>query len=667
MKIKGKHINIVDLLIFFIANVSFINIVLLVTNCFYPSISLIIGIIITIAYLLISKTSIQFKDTRFNWIFIVIVLISIFLRLAPNLYLTGGQDQGTYVSLSKQYEENHSLYITDNYRESFSDEMKVLYDKGMTFLGVEKVDQDTSKYVMPFYPVFPSWMSIFSSLFGSDNRVYALSFFGVFSVIGIYLLAYEISGRRKSVGLLASLFLSINPLHLYFSRIPVTEIVSLTFLLFGLYYLIKFLKDAKNNQAQISNLYFSLTIFNAFFYTRMNGVFFLPLIVLVPLLLLLFVKNRELLRNILIYSFIWIVLFVISLLFYRYFLPDLYSLIWGSKLLSFVSYEVIFACLAIVCVFFIFTVKINKIARFVKEVLLFLKSNLFIFVLIIFFSLIFYELFIFLREDFTNNYSLFSKESLSFFKQLNFLIGFLYLSPFLFVLLPISFIYFRKTENTILQILISYISIFLIYYWGVMKISLYHYYFARYQLSELIPLAIILVSIFLVDISKKRIGKIISIIIVSLTVVYFGFFSAIQLRDIEGANKTVYEDIKEIVGDGQLIILPKQSVDSFNQVIFPIKYYYGLDVFPLRKLESFSRDKSKDTYILSTFSTLEREDIHLVKKIEFKHNYFVHCYREDDRYFKMVGHSEDIPFCKYMIIPNRYYYGSYTMYLYEWK
>jgi len=155
--------------------------------------------------------------------------------------------------------------------------------------------------------------------------------------------------------------------------------------------------------------------------------------------------------------------------------------------------------------------------------------------------------------------------------------------------------------------------------------------------------------------------KIVSIILVVLMCTYFGYFSFLQTRDFEGSDRTQYQEVKDIVGDSVLFI-DKNEFVSYNQVAFPLRYYFGTKIFPVKEIESI---KDFDGYYLSRSSELEDDDFKVVKEIDFRHNYFVHCNREEDKYFEMEDHSKDIPFCKYIIIPNRYYYGVYKIYLYE--
>ncbi|GEM_PF-2188449 len=674
---EKKRFSIVDTTFLYICIVSILNVILLSVNWFYPIISIAIGFVVLFLFFIISRRKITLKDNRFSILFLLIIVIGLFFRATPNLYITGGQDPGSYVSLSKQYEINHGLYIKDKLRESLSNEAKTLYDKSgaATMLGVKALDLDESLFYMPFYPVFSSWMSLFGSIFGSDNRIYALTMFSILSIVGVYLLTYEVSGRRKKVALLSSFLIAINPLHVYFSRIPLTEVVSLSLFLLFLYFLVKFYNDYKENREQQITLILSLIVALVLFFTRMSALLYAPIIIAIPIVSAQFSKDKKLTKYLTIYSVIWIILLSVSYLFYYFFLPDLFRSIFEGRVLGIFDSNTISLSTIVAFFLVLISLRFKTIQNTLKRVLEFIHKYIFILFIIIFVGLILYELYFYAKEIFIDNsYSLLSFESLSYFKQLNFLATFLYMSPVGFLLIPIAVYYLSKRKNIKITILISLILVFLIYCWGITKFSPYHYYFVRYQLSELVPLSIILISIFLASIYKNKWGKILSFSVVIFSTIYFGYFSWIQLREYEGADQTTFKELQTIVQKDDLLLVANNNFESSQQIVFPMKYYYGINTFLIYTSTYIDyeeikelKETYKNVYILTTNSGFDQQNIKLVKEINFKHNYFVHCNRKDDRYFKMEGHSVDIPFCKYIVIPNRYYFGTLKMYLYSWE
>ncbi|MCD4811914.1 glycosyltransferase family 39 protein [bacterium] len=674
-----RDISLIDIIVAYVSIVSIINVVLLSFEIFYPVLSLVLGVIVCGLIFLLFKLRINIRKVKSLSLFLLpIILIAIFLRLSPNLYLTGGQDQGTYVSLSKQYQENKSLYIKDELRESLSVDAKYYYDIGNVFAGVKEFDIDNSEYLMPFYPVFPSWMATFGEMFGSDNRVYALTMFSILSIVGMYLFSYEISGKNKRVGLLASFLLAINPLHVYFSRVPLTEIVSLTFFLFSFYYLMRFYRNWGKRKRDILSLVLSLVTINALFYTRMNAIFFIPIIVLIPISYYLFKKDKLLLKHLTGYSTIWILTMMLSFLYYKIFIPNLFNLVVGKRLLSYFDSYIIQVSFVLGTLLFAGLLSFRKPRMIMKKVMKFLYNKFFVIARSLFIGLILYSVYFYVREIFVDNSnSILSFNSLSYLKQLSFLTTVLYLSPIGFLLLPISFPHLIKKRKITISLLIMAILILLTYCWGVLRLTQYHYYFTRYQFSELIPLCLVSISIFLVDISKKRLGKWILVLFVVSSTLYMGFFSILQLRDYEGADKRVYEDLDSILGEEDLLFVANHGFESFDQIVLPMKYYYDMNVFPMYYLSYIEKEEFvsvkenyDEVYILTTVSNLERlnrDDFELVKVFDFRHNYFVHCLRSEDEYFEMIDHTKDIPLCEYMVIPNRFYYGSYSTFLFRWK
>ncbi|MFH1547241.1 MAG: hypothetical protein ABIC57_02025 [bacterium] len=179
------------------------------------------------------------------------------------------------------------------------------------------------------------------------------------------------------------------------------------------------------------------------------------------------------------------------------------------------------------------------------------------------------------------------------------------------------------------------------------------------------------------SIYKAKTGKILFWIFMVFVSLYFGFFSVIQLRNAEGTDKIVYENLDNQIGNNDILFVARSNYSSFNQTVFPMRYYYGINVFPLEYLSYIHKKeiieekiKYENSFVLTTTPGLNRQyrgEFTFIGEIDFTHNYFVHCNRDEDAYFEMVGSTEDIPLCEYVIIPNRYYFGQFKAYLYRWE
>ncbi len=84
--------------------------------------------------------------------------------------------------------------------------------------------------------------------------------FGVLGVLGIYLLTYELLSTWP-LALSTAIMLAISPWHLHFSRGAWEVNVSTTLIVFGMWLLVKWLKNPKFHYLLISNLYFLISMY----------------------------------------------------------------------------------------------------------------------------------------------------------------------------------------------------------------------------------------------------------------------------------------------------------------------------------------------------------------------------------------------------------------------
>ena len=118
----------------------------------------------------------------------------------------------------------------------------------------------------------------FIKLFGLNEWGVRLAsvLFGVVSLAGFYLLVKELLAKR--VALIATLFLSISPWHLHFSRQANDSGFLLPFVIFGTWFFVKGLKEYKF-------LLFSAITFALSFYSYATSALFTPIYILILLLL----------------------------------------------------------------------------------------------------------------------------------------------------------------------------------------------------------------------------------------------------------------------------------------------------------------------------------------------------------------------------------------------
>ena len=279
-----------------IVSISYCSVALLALGAFDARVAVIAGLLIATAGRYFLPTSFEPQHASSGRpvfpVILLVVLAALAFRAEPFLPLHGGQDQGVYVSMSAQLQREGSVFIDDPLPDVLpSDTARAVYDARM-WRGRPRAAQpgihqspDRGEHVWhwQFYHLHPLWMATFAELFGDRARFYALTFFSLLSIVGLCLLVLEMTGARMAA-LVTGLLLALNPLHVYFSRLHVTEIVALAFSAMGFYYLARAARGVQGGAppattaslAALSALSLSLV-----FFVRITGFLYLPLVVLV--------------------------------------------------------------------------------------------------------------------------------------------------------------------------------------------------------------------------------------------------------------------------------------------------------------------------------------------------------------------------------------------------
>jgi 4-amino-4-deoxy-L-arabinose transferase-like glycosyltransferase len=144
------------------------------------------------------------------------------------------------------------------------------------------------------------WLIALSfSIFGV--KVWAIeivsAIFGIFTVLGVYLLAKQIFKRINQnyelIALISSFFLAISFWHVNFSRIGFRAIMVPFFLAYGFYFLFKALDDKKTLFAVLSGIFFGLGFYS---YISYRFVVVLGLLLFIAWFYLLKKQRKEVLK-----------------------------------------------------------------------------------------------------------------------------------------------------------------------------------------------------------------------------------------------------------------------------------------------------------------------------------------------------------------------------------
>jgi hypothetical protein len=654
---NNKIANLFDLLILLTVCISFTSIALLVFNIFHPYSAAVSGILIAGIIVKFLSLEIAWRPRKVPVVLLVILLVALFFRARPYLYVPGGQDQGVYVTMSATYEKKGSAFITDNVRKkAIESGMEKYYDRfsqhhrsnivkgkyeGVHVPGVYIKDLSASLYVYQFYPLHPLWMALTGKFFGDSNRVYSLIFFSLISIAGFYLLCLELTEGNKTASALVAIFLALNPLHAFFSKFPVTEIVALAFSCLGFLYLIKYYQDASKGYLVHFYLILSAGLFACMFFTRISGFIYMPFFYLFIIITILFEKEKSVRKHLIFYFISIFILYAISVVYgMNYSYPYSHDIYRGSfKHLFHNDWEIKLSCLIIVAILFLPVLWLLK-DRIAKLIFPFRKnfSILVYSAVLIVIIMAFYKAYLlaftdkFVGDGWINGRWEMAGRGWKSFRHANVFAAMLYLSPLGFLLFLYGNIRSILKQNNIIWMALA---VFLAMFWyvgTVMRFTTpYHFYYGRYFLSEIVPYSLLATAIVFGDlINKNKRLKIISLALGALIAIYFGYFTVHQLskRGADGAYASLKQIQSHLEENDLLLIHKKDFRVGIRLIKLPLSNYFNLNVCEFEKVADLQfvlkgdfLDNFGSVYILSN-NALQFPFLLSVDEIHYKQGYY---------------------------------------------
>ena len=678
---KFFNLSIFDILILLIVLISFFSTFLLSVGEFNVDLVLILSAV-SISFILIfqktSLTSLFYLHEKIHLLpVLLLILIAVLFRSEPYLYIMGGQDQGVYVNMSKAFEDRGEVFQIDQVRNKLKQEnIKTIYDasnlgngvveknkyEGGFLPGVYIVDKANSKNVFQFYHLHPLWMAIFGKIFGDHNRVYALVFFSLISIISFYLLAFELTNNR-GLAFITGCFLAINPLHVFFSKFPVTEVVALAFTSSAFYYLVRYYKSAKEKDYNFIYLILSAGLMGCFFFTRISGFMYIPFFYMMLIGIQLNIKDTVPRRQLVFYVFIVLGLYFISVLYGLHFSypysHDIYqksfSKVFGSH------WGVILTTITIMLLLLFFMVKTiakTKFSKIINEL-----SNYFMQALPYLFLIVFVVgLLKIYQLGFTNKYSGSDWLDLRwhiagigwrayFYSSL--MVAIEYLSPFIFILFIMELFLSRKKVSAFRTMLLFFLFCFWGYIAFIQFVIPYQYYYARYLLSEVTPYTLLftLTSAYNPGNHVNREHIVLKYFLIVAACIYFLCFSFIQFKgDVAGG---AYDSLKQIankVDKSDLILLDKNQFKYLNEIRMPLTYYFDKNLFLFSNLDEFQK-------IINSVSK-DYKDIFILSQRSCPYSFLIPI---DQLTYRMGCYAES------KIIPRKFYYEKTKLFFYKFN
>jgi dolichyl-phosphate-mannose-protein mannosyltransferase len=208
---------------------------------------------------------------------VILLLIAIaagVLYFRPFEHILGGRDPGVYVNTGVNIANTGALKIYDPLLDSIdpADQRPFYHIRNglLQKYSAFPVDDPAKGTISPyFYHMYPTWIAIFTVLFGIKGSLYVNAAFGILSLIAVYLLSKRLFD--PAVGILAALILSINIAQVWLARYPTTEIFCQFLIMSGLYTTALFTKERGKLYGVIGALSFGTA-----FLTRFDVLLLLP-------------------------------------------------------------------------------------------------------------------------------------------------------------------------------------------------------------------------------------------------------------------------------------------------------------------------------------------------------------------------------------------------------
>ena len=457
-----------------------------------------------------------------------------------------------------------------------------------------------------------------------------------------------------------SLLLALNPLHAFFSKFPVTEVVALAFSSLSFFYLVRYYNKALAGETRSFYLVLSSMLLGCMFFTHISGFLYIPFFYFLTLSTLLFEEKETVRRQLVLYFLSIIVLYSLSVAYgmtYSYpYSHDIYNNVafgkffhssWQLKL----TLSAITASLLLpVC--WLFRKQMPNVLQ--SNIVLTVKRHLntiLCLALTLVMAMAIHKAYLL---AFTDKYIGgpwdLGGHGWASLNYSNIFVTICYLSPVGFAIFVYSIfrIFPKKTNVTWNAFLV-----FLCSFWycaTVIKFATpYQYYYARYLLSELIPYTLLAICLVLGYLFQKRKWlKITSLCLTAFIGVYFLYFTLHQYKgkSADGAHSAL-KSIQEAVDEKDLLLLYDIHSPLFLQT--PLSLFYGLNTCYLGNPPELASARGK-TFLskfhevfLLTPRLLQVPFLIPIRSLQYKQGKFV----------------------KSSFIPTKYHYIYSKLYLYK--
>ena len=272
-------------LVIFVSLISLSSIALLSVERFTPTfvtVGALASLIPAALFLRRHPSSTRLKPPE--WIVVALVIGAFALRWNTATYVYGGQDPGVYTNIASTFADRGSWVLRDPLLEELKErpDLRDYYVansmrkisknargswQGNMLPGVYLTDLDKNEWVSQFYHVNTVWLAIGQWVLGIEWKGLTLSLLSSLTIIAAYLITARVTAS-PSAGIAAAFLLATSAAHSYIATFPVSEAVAGFFFLSALAML--------TAGFQLT----SILPFAALFLTRITGFATAPLVLL---------------------------------------------------------------------------------------------------------------------------------------------------------------------------------------------------------------------------------------------------------------------------------------------------------------------------------------------------------------------------------------------------
>jgi hypothetical protein len=514
---------------------------------------------------------------------ILIGVVALLFRWAPYRFEQGGQDQGLYVNMATALARWGSVRFPDEFRQSLDIQAQAIYDQTL-MLSYSLVDSTESLMTIEFYPLHPALMALAQSIFGGIGYE-SLTIISMLGVLCAWFLALEITGRW-TVAALFTLMFAVNPALSFFAKFPVSESVALTFVMFGMLYLVRFMR-ANDRPQQVLYFFISLLSFNSLFYVRWQFLLYLPFLTLITFGILLLPSYRKLRFRITLFVTTVLVLFFVSMLFYKYKQPELYSPMRDAMIdmlpFSNIAMTIIgvFGPLSVIAIVVLLS-RCRSVALVKKfsNVLTLERLSVYFLPLAIFLAIPSILSLYAGVPMYPWGYQVPADVDAWVIRYHAVYRLALFVSPMIFVVALFGGLR-RSTGSKVIALLYLFTSLCFV---GILLRPTvpYLYYYGRYLVVDILPATLLIGSITLVTWMKStaRLVRVLSWGITAISLSYCLIFSTFLLGKSEGEDAGFFSNVTEQINDNDVVLLSA----SYQQVLVPFRARYQINVLAVDNL-----------------------------------------------------------------------------------